>query len=134
LDRNVFLWRGNSARLLWHLPAAAGSSSQYNTTISAHFRANSTESFFSDATLAPSLTLAPARKIASSASQGYVGDVQILQTSSGAAVAAIQNERIVGAARFLMMEKRGGQFRFSTRGQLDTLTDLSRRGGQLSQC
>ncbi len=82
--------------------------------------ANSTDAALSDAMLAPSLTLDRARKIAASGSQGYVGDVRILQTASGAAVAAIQDERIVGAARFLVMEKRGGVFRVSARGQLDT--------------
>jgi hypothetical protein len=89
-------------------------------TVSAERVANSTEAVFSDTMLAPSLTLERARKIAASGSQGYVGDVQILQTASGAAVAAIQDERIVGAARFLVIEKRGGVFRVSARGQLDT--------------
>jgi serine/threonine protein kinase len=81
---------------------------------------NGTEAVFSDTMLAPSLTLDRARKIAASGSQGYVGDVQILQTASGPAVVAIQDERIVGAARFLVMEKRGEVFRVSARGQLDT--------------
>ncbi|MDQ3175476.1 MAG: serine/threonine protein kinase, partial [Acidobacteriota bacterium] len=81
---------------------------------------NRTDAAHSDTMLAPSLTLDRARKIAASGSQSYVGDVQILQTASGAAVAAIQDERIVGAARFLMMENRGGAFRVSARGQLDT--------------
>jgi predicted Ser/Thr protein kinase len=82
--------------------------------------ANSTDAVFSDTMLVPSLTLDRARKIAASGSQGYVSDVQILHTATGAAVAAIQDERIVGAARFLMIEKRGGVFRVSARGQLDT--------------
>jgi len=82
--------------------------------------ANHTDAVLSDTMLTPSLTLDRARKIAASGSQGYVGDVQILQTTSGTALAAIQNEHIVGAARFLMMEKRGGVFRVSARGQLDT--------------
>ncbi len=88
--------------------------------LSAEADANGTEAVFSETTLASSLTLDRARKIAASGSQGYVSDVQILQTASGAAVAAIQDERIVGAARFLLMEKRGGVFRVSARGQLDT--------------
>jgi serine/threonine protein kinase len=88
--------------------------------LSAVADANSTDAVVTDSMLAPSLTLDRARKIAASGSQGYVGDVQILQTASGAAVAAIQDERIVGAARFLVMEKRGGVFRVSARGQLDT--------------
>ncbi|CAN5832868.1 hypothetical protein BH18ACI4_BH18ACI4_07410 [soil metagenome] len=82
--------------------------------------ARKTDSVFSGAMLAPFLSLDRARKIAASGSQGYVGNVHILQTASGAAVAAIQDERIVGAARFLIMEKRGGVFRVSVRGQLDT--------------
>ncbi|MCM3901303.1 MAG: serine/threonine protein kinase [Pyrinomonadaceae bacterium] len=81
--------------------------------------ANSTVAVFSDA-MTPSLTLERARRIAASGSQGYVGDVQIFQTASGAAVSAIQDERIVGAARFLIMEKRRGAFRVSARGPLDT--------------
>ena len=75
---------------------------------------------YSEASLAPALTMERARKIAASGARGYVGDIQILQTRSGAAVAAIQDERIVGAARFLMVEKRGGVYRVSVRGQLDT--------------
>ncbi|MCM3872227.1 MAG: hypothetical protein ND895_16215, partial [Pyrinomonadaceae bacterium] len=81
---------------------------------------NSTDAVFAETTRAPSLTLDRARRIAATGSQGYVGDVQILQIASGAAVAAIQDERIVGAARFLLMEKRGGAFRVSARGPLDT--------------
>jgi hypothetical protein len=38
------------------------------------------------------------------------------------ALAAIQDERIVASARFLVMEKHGGVFRVSARGQLDTKT------------
>ena len=83
-------------------------------------RAKRAEAVLPEAVRAPSLTLDRARKIAATGSQGYVGDVQILQTASGAAVAAIQDERIVGAARFLIMEKRGGAFRVSARGPLDT--------------
>ncbi|MCM3871828.1 MAG: serine/threonine protein kinase [Pyrinomonadaceae bacterium] len=82
--------------------------------------ADSTDATFAEPTRAPSLTLDRARRIAATGSQGYVGDVQILQVASGAAVAAIQDERIVGAARFLLMEKRGGAFRVSARGPLDT--------------
>ncbi|MGI8897085.1 MAG: serine/threonine-protein kinase [Pyrinomonadaceae bacterium] len=88
--------------------------------LSGEVDANSTDAVLSDAILVPALTLDRARKIAASGSQGYVGDVQILRTASGAAVAAIQDERIVGAARFLVMEKLGGVFRVSARGQLDT--------------
>jgi serine/threonine protein kinase len=84
--------------------------------------ASNTDAVLSGTMLAPSLTLDRARKIAASGSQGYVGDIQILHTASGAAVAAIQDERIVGAARFLVIEKRGGVFRVSARGQLDTKT------------
>jgi serine/threonine protein kinase len=83
---------------------------------------NSTEAVFSEAVKSPSMTLERARKIAATGSPGYVGKVQILQTAAGAAVAAIQDERIVGAARFLIMEKRGGAFRVSARGPLDTKT------------
>ena len=81
---------------------------------------DNTDAAFSDALRAPSLTLDRARKIAATGSPGYVGNVQILQTANGAAVSAIQDERIVGAARFLIMEKRGGVFRVSARGPLDT--------------
>jgi predicted Ser/Thr protein kinase len=80
------------------------------------------DAVFSEAMLGPALTLDRARRIAANGSQGYVGDVQILQIASGTAVAAIQDERIVGAARFLVMEKRGGSFRVSARGPLDTRT------------
>jgi predicted Ser/Thr protein kinase len=77
---------------------------------------------FSDTMTTPSLTLDRARKIAATGSQGYVGDVQILLTKSGDAIAAIQDERIVGAARFLVLERRSGAYRVSARGPLDTKT------------
>jgi serine/threonine protein kinase len=83
--------------------------------------AKSEQAVFSEPVRPPSLTLDRARKIAATGSQGYVGDVLILQISSGAAIAAIQDERIVGAARFLIMEKRAGAFRVSARGPLDTM-------------
>lgn len=88
--------------------------------VSGDANGNSAGAVFSDAMRTPSLSLDRARKIAATGSQGYVGDVQILQTASGSALAAIQDERIVGAARFLIMEKRGGVFRVSARGPLDT--------------
>jgi serine/threonine protein kinase len=92
-----------------------------NEGVSGAAKADSADAVYSDTLVSPALALDRARKIAATGSQGYVGDVQILHTASGAAVAAIQNERIVGAARFLVMEKRGGgTFRVSARGQLDT--------------
>ncbi|MGH9968996.1 MAG: serine/threonine-protein kinase [Pyrinomonadaceae bacterium] len=84
--------------------------------------AESTGAVFSEAILSPTVALERARRIATAGSRRSIGDVQILETRTGPAVAAIQIERNSGAARFFVMEKRGGAFRVSARGQLDTKT------------
>ncbi len=75
---------------------------------------------FSDA-LSSGDALDRAREIASTNVRGSADDVQVLETAAGMAVAAIQYERR-GAARFLVMAKRGGGFRVLVRGPLDTKT------------
>jgi serine/threonine protein kinase len=73
----------------------------------------------SDALESPTAVLDRARRIAAAGSRGSIRDLQVLETASGLAVAAIQYEPN-GAARFFVMAKRGGAFRVLVRGPLDT--------------
>lgn len=70
--------------------------------------------------LSSSISPNRARQIVASISHGSIGDVQVLQTGSGAKLAAIHDERTAGTTHFFVMEKRGAAFRVSARGPLDT--------------
>lgn len=107
-----------SSTLLPNRMAPAGPSEAVGGTAPAE----STGAVFSEAILSPTVALDRARRIATAGSRGSIGDVQILETRTGPAVAAIQMERNSGAARFFVMEKRAGAYRVSARGQLDTKT------------
>jgi serine/threonine protein kinase len=61
------------------------------------------------------------RSIATPRNRSSVDDIQVLETPAGLAVAAIQYEPR-GAARFLLMAKRGAAFRNVILGHLDTKT------------
>lgn len=62
-----------------------------------------------------------ARNVATARERGSVDDIQVLETPAGVAVAAIQYEPR-GAARFLVMAKRGTKLRNLILGKLDTKT------------
>ena len=65
------------------------------------------------------LTLDQARKIAARFAKGSVGDVEIVDTDSGQAIVAINNQRKAGTTNYLVLQKQNGKFRLSARGRLD---------------
>jgi serine/threonine protein kinase len=65
------------------------------------------------------LTLDQARKIAARFAKGSVGDVEIVDTDSGQAIVAINNQRKAGTTNFLLLQKQNGKFRLSAQGRLD---------------
>ncbi len=67
-----------------------------------------------------SVTLDRARQVATSASRGAIANVQVVQTRSGAALVAIDEDRRTGRARFFTLEQRGNSYRVAKRGHLDT--------------
>ena len=66
------------------------------------------------------LTLDQARKIAARFAKGSVGDVEIVDTDSGPAIVAVNNQRKAGTTNYLLLQKRDGKFRLSAQGRLDT--------------
>ncbi|HET9712098.1 MAG TPA: serine/threonine-protein kinase [Pyrinomonadaceae bacterium] len=67
------------------------------------------------------LSLDRARKIAGRFTRGgSVGDLEIVDTDSGPAIVVINNQRKSGNTNFLVVQKRNGNFRVTTRGRLDT--------------
>ena len=67
------------------------------------------------------LALDRARKIAARFTPGgSVGDLEIVDTDSGPAIVVINNQRRSGNTNFLVLQKRNGNFRVTTRGRLDT--------------
>lgn len=73
----------------------------------------------------PAVSIDRARQLATSAAHGEVAGVQVVQTKSGAAMVAIDEEKKTGRARFFSLEKRGHGYQVVTRGPLDT-TEFSR--------
>lgn len=65
------------------------------------------------------LTLDQARRIAARFAKGSVGDVEIVDTDSGQAIVAINNQRKAGTTNFLLLQKQNGKFRLSAQGRLD---------------
>ena len=66
------------------------------------------------------LTLQQARKIAARFAKGTVGDLEIVDTDSGPAIVAINNQRKAGTTSYMLLQKRDGKFRLSAQGRLDT--------------
>jgi serine/threonine protein kinase len=67
------------------------------------------------------LTLDQARRIAARFAKGPVGDLEIVDTDSGPAIVAINNQRKAGTTNFLLLQKRDGKFRLSAQGRLDAV-------------
>jgi len=65
------------------------------------------------------LSLDQARRIAARFAKGSVGDIEIVDTDSGPAIVAINNQRKAGTTNFLLLQKRDGKFRLSAQGRLD---------------
>jgi serine/threonine protein kinase len=65
------------------------------------------------------ISLDQARKIAAKFATGSIGAVAILDTDSGPAIVAIDNQRRSGKTGFLLLEKRNGKYRLSSQEPLD---------------
>jgi len=66
------------------------------------------------------LTLQQARKIAARFVKGTLGDLEIVDTDSGPAIVAINNQHKAGTTNYMLLQKRDGKFRLSAQGRLDT--------------
>jgi len=66
------------------------------------------------------LSLDQARKIASRFARGTVGDLEIVDTDTGPAIVAVNNQRKSGNTTFLLLQKRDGKYRLAAQGRLDT--------------
>jgi hypothetical protein len=66
------------------------------------------------------LSLEQARKIAAKFVRGSLGALQIVETDSGPAIVAINNQRRAGTSSFVLLEKRGAKYALSAQGQLDS--------------
>jgi len=76
---------------------------------------------FSDPTPEEEISVDQARRIAARfARGGSVGDLEIVDTDSGPAIVVINNQRKWGNTNFLVVQRRNGIFRVTTRGRLDT--------------
>jgi serine/threonine protein kinase len=67
-----------------------------------------------------SLSLDQARKIAGRFTRGTVGDLEIVDTESGPAIVAVNNQRKSGTSTFLLLQKRDGKYRLAAQGRLDS--------------
>jgi predicted Ser/Thr protein kinase len=65
------------------------------------------------------LSMEQARKIAARFARGSVGDLEIVDTETGPAIVAVNNQRKSGNTNFLLLQKRDGRFRLSAQGRLD---------------
>jgi predicted Ser/Thr protein kinase len=65
------------------------------------------------------LSLYQARKIASRFARGSVGAVEIVDTDSGPAIVAVNNQRKAGKTSFFLLTQRDGKYRLSAQGRLD---------------
>lgn len=66
------------------------------------------------------LTLEAARKTAARFVTGTLGSVEIVDTDAGQTIIAINYQRQAGKTGFIALEKRGGKYRISSQGALDS--------------
>ncbi|HEX6043453.1 MAG TPA: serine/threonine-protein kinase [Pyrinomonadaceae bacterium] len=66
-----------------------------------------------------SLSMEQARKTAAKFVDGALGTVAIVDTDSGPAIVAVNNQRRAGKTSFLLIEKRSGKYRVTTQQPLD---------------
>ena len=66
------------------------------------------------------LSLDQARRIAARFVPGSLGPLEIVDTDAGPAIVAVNNQRKAGTSSFVLLEKRGGKYRLSAQGHLDT--------------
>ena len=72
------------------------------------------------ATPVRTLSLDQARKVAARFARGSVGDLEIVDTETGPAIVAINNQRKTGKTNFMVLHLRDGKFRITAQGKLDT--------------
>ncbi len=65
------------------------------------------------------LSLEHARKTAAKFARGTLAAVEVVDTDSGPAIVAINNQRKSGNTSFFVLEKRNARYRMSAQGQLD---------------
>jgi hypothetical protein len=65
-------------------------------------------------------TIEQARRIAAKFARGSLGMIQVVDTDTGPAIVAINNQRKAGKSTFFVLEKRAGKYRMSAQGSLDT--------------
>lgn len=65
------------------------------------------------------LSLEQARKIAARFVRGSLGAMEIVDTDSGPAIVAVNNQRKAGTSSFVLLQKRDGRYRLSAQGRLD---------------
>jgi hypothetical protein len=66
------------------------------------------------------LSLDQARKIAARFVHGSLGAMEIVETDDGPAIVAVNNQRKAGTSSFILLQKRGGKYRLTGQGKLDT--------------
>jgi predicted Ser/Thr protein kinase len=66
------------------------------------------------------LSLEQARKIAARFVRGSLGAMEIVDTDSGPAIVAVNNQRRAGTSSFVLLQKRDGKYRLSAQGRLDS--------------
>jgi serine/threonine protein kinase len=65
------------------------------------------------------LSFEEARRIAARFVRGSLGELEIVETDAGPAIAAINNQRKAGTSSFVLLQKRDGKYRISIQGKLD---------------
>jgi len=65
------------------------------------------------------LSLEQARRIAARFVRGSLGPIEIVETDSGPAIVAVNNQRRAGTSSFVLLEKRDGKYRLTAQGKLD---------------
>jgi predicted Ser/Thr protein kinase len=65
------------------------------------------------------ISIEQARRIAAKFASGSLGEVELLDTDSGASIVAINNQRKSGNTNFFILEKKNGKYRVSAQGSLD---------------
>jgi serine/threonine protein kinase len=65
------------------------------------------------------LSMDQARKTAAKFASGTIGAIAILDTDSGPAIVAVDNQRRAGKTSFLLLEQRNGKYRLTTQQPLD---------------
>jgi serine/threonine-protein kinase len=66
------------------------------------------------------ISMDQARKIAARFVRGSLGAMEIVETDDGPAIVAVNNQRKAGTSSFILLQRRGGKYRLTAQGKLDT--------------